>query len=296
MLDVQKNKMKKLLITGISGFLGNCFAKLHLEDWQLTGWYHQRKVTYPGIETQAVNLADSAAVEAAFHKVQADALIHLAAIAQPNACEKHPAFARTINVDATVLLASLCEKRGIPFLFTSTDLVFDGKHAPYDEQAKTLPVNLYGRHKVAAEQAIQEVCPTACIARCPLMFGIPDAGNSFLKGWLTALQAGREIFAFEDEYRTAVSGETAVKGLMLLLNQGVSGTWHLGGKERLSRYDFAIKMANVFKLPTALIKASKQADVQMLANRPADVSLDSAKAFDLGYDPLSTELALRRMS
>jgi len=76
-------------------------------------------------------------------------------------------------------------------------------------------------------------------------------------------------------------------------NQG--GIFHLGGRERISRFDFAIRMAEVFGLPKELIIPSLQKDVQMPAKRPADVSLVSEKAYDLGFNPGSVEEELRRL-
>jgi len=284
--------MKKLLVTGISGFLGNCLATLDQQDWQITGLYHNNPVTHPKINTLAANLEDEPSLQALFQEVQPDAVIHLAALSQPNFCEKHPQLSHAINVGLTASIARLCKKRSIPLVFTSTDLVFDGQHGPYNEQAIPEPVNLYGQHKVEAEQALQVIYPEACIARCPVMFGQPDWGNSFMKSWLDNLRKGKEVYAFEDEYRTKVSGKTAVEGLLLLLNKSVQGIWHLGGKERCSRYDFAIMMAEAFGLPTSLVISSKQADVQMAAKRPADVSLDSSKAYALGYNPPTIKEAL----
>lgn len=83
-----------------------------------------------------------------------------------------------------------------------------------------------------------------------------------------------------------MSGTTAAKGLLLAVEKS-TGILHLGGKERLSRYDFGRVLAEVLELPLEKIKPCLQQDVQMPASRPPDVSLDSSKAFELGYKPLS---------
>lgn len=276
---------QKLLLTGASGFLGNSFAVSEQKDWKITGLYHQHPIQHPNIESLPTNLEEATALESAFEASRPDAVIHLAALSNPNYCEAHPDRSKKVNVDSSVHLARLCQKYSIPFLFTSTDLVFDGTQGPYRETDPTNGVNLYGRHKAMAEVEILKAYPQACIARCPVMFGLPDWSNSFMKSWLETLEKGETVFAFTDEYRTKVSGATAVEGLLLLLKEKAQGIWHLGGRERLSRYDFAILMTEVFELPKTLVKASRQADVQMAAVRPADVSLDSRKAFQLGYQP-----------
>ncbi|MEL6461931.1 MAG: sugar nucleotide-binding protein, partial [Cyanobacteria bacterium J06621_15] len=81
-------------------------------------------------------------------------------------------------------------------------------------------------------------------------------------------------------------GQTAAEGLLLALEK-VQGIIHLGGIEKISRYDFGRLLVEIFEIPNAKIQASLQKDVKMAAPRPSDVSLDSSKAFELGYSPSS---------
>ncbi|MGB5633366.1 MAG: sugar nucleotide-binding protein, partial [Waterburya sp.] len=101
------------------------------------------------------------------------------------------------------------------------------------------------------------------------------------------LKAGQEINLFTDEFRTPASATTASQGLLLAIEKPVRGILHLGGKDRISRYDFGLLLADILQLPTDLIKPGKQADIVMGAPRSPDTSLDSTKAFALGYQPLS---------
>jgi dTDP-4-dehydrorhamnose reductase len=80
-----------------------------------------------------------------------------------------------------------------------------------------------------------------------------------------------------------------------VLEKQVQGMIHLGGKERLSRYDFGRLLVEVFQLPATRLKSCRQQDVKMAAPRPADVSLDSSKAFHLGYQPLSVREELEML-
>ena len=119
------------------------------------------------------------------------------------------------------------------------------------------------------------------------MFGAaPPNASSFLQPFIQTLRDGRELKLFVDEIRTPVSGTTAAKGLLLALEK-VQGYLHLGGKERISRYEFGRLMVEIFNLPSTSLKPSRQKDVTMSASRPADVSLNSTKAFSMGYAPLS---------
>lgn len=279
--------MKKLLITGASGFLGWHLCQQAYLEWDVYGTYFSHHLEIPGIKLVKLDLTDLAEVKRVFQEIQPSAVIHTAAQSQPNYCQTHVSESLLINVTASLNIAGLCAKNSIPYVFTSTDLVFDGNKGFYKETDRVNPVNIYGEHKVMAEVGILERYPQAAICRMPLMFGrATPTATSFLQSFLKMLQDGKELKLFVDEFRTPVSGKTAAEGLLLALDK-VQGIIHLGGKERISRYDFGGLLVEVFSIPSTKIKASRQEDVKMAAPRPSDVSLDSSKAFELGYTPLS---------
>jgi dTDP-4-dehydrorhamnose reductase len=118
--------------------------------------------------------------------------------------------------------------------------------------------------------------------------------KSFIQPFIQTLKEKKELSLFIDEFRTPVSGTTAAKGLLLALEK-VNGIIHLGGKERISRYDFGQLLVEIFQLPAVGLKSCRQQDVKMAAPRPSDVSLDSSKAFALGYQPLSVREELQQL-
>jgi len=287
--------MKTVFVTGISGFLGSQMASFAPTDVKIVGCSHTQAITLPKVESFPLDLTNAHLVTKKLDEIQPDAIIHLAALSNPNYCEQHPAQSQAVNVDTSMALAKWAAGAEVPFLFSSTDLVFDGQDAPYSEADAPNPVSVYGQHKVQAEQAILSVYPKAIVARLPLLFGLALKNQGFMTNWLEKLRAGETVFAFSDEFRTPASTASVAKGIWLLLEKSVSGIWHLGGAERISRYDFAVQMAEVFGLPTKNIQASLQKDVNMPATRPADVSLDSLKAFELGYQPKSVREELEMM-
>ena len=280
--------MKKLLITGVSGFLGWNLSQLARQDWQIYGTYFSHLLDITGINLCKVDLTDFLVVKKLFLEIKPDAVIHLAAQSQPNFCQKNPELSYKVNVSSTVNLAQLSAEFQIPFLFTSTDLVFDGNHAPYKESDRVSPINLYGEHKAQAEQEILKVYPDSIICRMPLMFGIPSpCSQSFIQPFIQTLKVGKSLSLFKDEMRSPVSGKTASEGMLLALEKCRGEIIHLGGKESISRYQFGLLMAEKLGLPTDKITACFQADVPMAAPRPRDVSLNSSKAYSLGYNPPS---------
>ncbi len=278
--------MKKLLITGANGFLGWNICGLAKDRWRLFGTVYSHQVEIPKVTTIKIDLTDYSELKRLFQDVRPDAVIHTAAASDPNSCQVNPEVSYGINVEASVNIALLCSDCLIPYLYTSTDLVFDGLNAPYRESDPVSPVNVYGEHKAQAEERILKAYPQSTVCRMSLMFGLSGpVAKSFIQPILLAMREDRELRLFVDEFRTPLSAESAVAGLFLALNK-VRGIIHLGGVDRISRYDFGKLMQRIFKFENANIKSCRQDEINMPAPRPADVSLDSSKAVALGFKPL----------
>jgi dTDP-4-dehydrorhamnose reductase len=279
--------MRKLLVTGASGFLGWNLCQVARAEWEVYGTTFSHPTVLPGVTTLQIDLRNFQDLKRLLSEIQPAAVIHTAAQSKPNYCQTHPDESYIANVTVAENIAGLCADASLSLAFTSTDLVFDGLNPPYQESDRVCPTSIYGEQKAIAEERLLTRYPQTAVCRLPLMFGLPSpSASSFIQGFIQALREGKSINLFTDEYRTSVSATTAARGLLLALAR-VEGTLHLGGKERMSRYDFGRLMAEVLDLPADGIHACLQKDVTMAAPRPADVSLDSSKAFALGYQPPS---------
>jgi len=284
---------KRLLVSGGSGFLGwNVCVTALSQGWRVTAVRHNNPVLIQGVDEYECDLREQDSVAQMISAVRPDAVIHAAALANPNSCETQPQDSYAANVTATCNLSKLCADAGIPMVFTSTDLVFDGEHAPYAEDSATAPLMVYGRHKVEAENAVLAAGGIVC--RMPLMFGRRDSVPAgFIGPWFDKLAAGESLTLFVDEYRTPVSGGVAARGLLLGLAELSGGAvLHLGGPQRISRYDFGLLFCKVFGFDAALIEPVPMNSIRMAAPRARDVALDSSRAFALGYPEVSLEAQL----
>ena len=294
--------MKKLLITGASGFLGWHLCQLAQRTWQVYGICHNQAiastspqgVALPRISSISLDLTDWTALKTQFQILKPDAIIHTAAISSPNACQENPALSYPINVTASWHLAELSATAQIPYVFTSSEQVFNGLNPPYCESDRVCPINQYGEQKAAAEIGILERYPAATICRMPLMYGVAPR-PSFIQPFIETLKSGKPLNLFTDEVRNPVSGTAAAQGLLMALEKQVTGYLHLGGKERRSRYEMGLLLVDILQIRNAKLNACRQADVQMSAPRPPDASLDSSLAFSLGYAPRSMGEELREM-
>ena len=279
--------MKKLLVTGASGFLGWNLCQVANREWEVYGTYCSQPLAISGTNLIKLDLQDFQAVKTLIGELKPDAIIHTAAKSKPNYCQTHPEESYSVNVEASLNLAGLCADSNIPLAFTSTDLVFDGFNPPYRETDPVSPICLYGEHKVMAEQGMAKRYPQTAICRMPLMFGVtPPTTKTFIQYFLQDMRQGKELSLFTDEVRTPVSGTTAAEGLLLAVEK-VTGIIHLGGKESISRYDFGVLMADIWDLPQAKFRTCLQKDVPMAAPRSPNTSMDSSQAFALGYKPPS---------
>jgi dTDP-4-dehydrorhamnose reductase len=287
--------MKKLLVTGASGFLGWNLCRFPQKEWDIIGTYHQHpNGLYPGTKAIQLDLLDAKQVSRSIADIQPDAILHLAANSSTGFCEMQPEASRKINVEASGTLADLCQRNAIPLVFTSSEQVYDGKKKVYSDNDPPNAINAYGQQKAEAEAIIQQYFPEATIARIAVLFGEQGPTSyCFMNDWLAKWRAGEEVTAFHDEVRPFMSGRSAVEALLLLLNKNAKGIYNVGGADAMSRYDFAKLLAKTFGLDTAKIKAMSQKDIPGGDKRPPILVVDNAGIVALGFVPrwIEDELA-----
>jgi len=186
------------------------------------------------VRYRQLDLADFNAVRRAFQSDSPQLIIHCAAVSTLAGAQANPDLARRVNVDVTALLAGLAAD--IPFVFFSTDLVFNGRKGNYVETDAVNPIHLYGETKAAAEQIVLRN-PLHTVVRTSLNGGMSRAGNrGFNENLRLAWQAERGTNLFTDEFRCPIfAGETA-RAVWELVNQERTGLFHVAGAEKLSRW------------------------------------------------------------
>lgn len=292
-LSYSDSSKPKLLITGASGLLGHALCAQALPQWSVLALYRQNRPQVPGVRAIQIDLVDESEVRHLVQALAPTAIIHAAAVAQVGLCEAHPRQTATINVAVPTLLADLCAEKGIDYLFTSTDLVFDGQLAPYKEQNRVNPVCTYGEQKAQAEQVVLERCPKALVCRLPLMFGLaPYAERHFTLQMLSAFNQNRTVTLLTDEYRTPVDNNSAAQGILRVLGRH-QGILHLGGRTRISRYDLGHLIATRMGVASDVIQPVTIEQLNFSASRPQDCALDSSKAYRLGFNPTPLEEAIK---
>ncbi|HEU0038227.1 MAG TPA: NAD(P)-dependent oxidoreductase [Verrucomicrobiae bacterium] len=272
---------KKLVVTGAHGFVAGSILAQAGDEWQV----HAISRGDPLVRRDNLcwHTFDPLAPDELVQIIRAAApevVVHTAALADIDLCQTHPEIARAINVDLTRRVAKACTDTCCKLVFCSTDTIFDGEHAPYNENDIPGPVNFYAETKLEAEQIVARLGPQAVIARLSLVVGLPvlGAGNSFLARMLAAFMEGRTVAVPEQEVRTPVDVITVGKALLELAGGNHHGIFHLSGHDRLSRFRMAQQIAVRFGFPSHLVVAQAAAATPGRAARPRDVSLDNGKA------------------
>jgi dTDP-4-dehydrorhamnose reductase len=267
----------RLLLTGASGQLGAYLLReLSAPGADVAAWSGTRRGELFGTPLQPVDMADAAAVAAAFRQARPGAVIHAAAVASIAECHRDPDHARRVNVGGTATLAELAAAVGARLMLVSTDLVFDGEHAPYREADPAAPLSVYGRSKADAEAAAL-AAPRGAVARVSLLFGRALAGRpSFFDQQADALRSGWPVPLFADEWRTPLHLAAAARALAALARSDFTGLLHVGGPERLSRLEMGQRLARFLGADPGVIVPARRADAPASEPRPRDVSLDSS--------------------
>ncbi len=284
----------RILITGAGGLLGGRLSTLLSAEHE-TKALVRRSPAPAGIATVSADLVDEIAVETVLGSVRPDAVIHCAALADAEVCERDPERAGRENEIATQTLARACRRAGARLISISTDLVLSGGCSFSTEDFRPDPVSEYGRSKLRGETAARRECPEAVIFRVALLCGLGYGPRlSASESIAQRLQAGDTLSLFEDEWRTPIDPESVAQAVhAALLRPKLTGLFHIGGAERLTRLELGGKVAATLGLNGSLIRKSRRSAHQG-APRPKDVSLDTRRAREeLGWTPRPLGIAFR---
>ena len=286
----------RLVVTGASGFLGGHICARLDNESETMALYHRNPQQKFGLNWRQCDLTNRRDL-GQVRRFRPDVIIHTAAMSNLDQCEKFPKLAWDVNVTATKNLAFLASDLDCRLIFTSTDMVFDGAGQFYREHDPINPISLYGQTKVTAEECIQTSCCNYVIARVALIYGRPQLGGASFLQWLEQRLGDRQtVELYKDQFRTPIWADNLVECLLELAKNDFVGTLHLGGANRIDRYQFGLQFCEIAGYDKSLLRSISMKVHQMEAPRPADLSLSIEKAKSLIGIPLcTTQEGLSRM-
>jgi dTDP-4-dehydrorhamnose reductase len=286
----------RLLITGASGLLGQKVTQLSIEKRYDVYSAYKEHPTNLGTPLK-VDLTDQNQVLKIINTIKPDAIIHTAAYTNVDYCESNQDLAWKLNAEATKNIAEVSSKTSAHLTYVSTDYVFDGKKGLYTEKDSTNPISYYALTKLKGEEFTKKYANTWCIARPSVIYGwSPKHKLNFATWLITNLQQGKEVKVLTDQYVSPTLNTNLAEMLLEITERKISGILHTAGATRLSRHEFALKLADTFNLNMGLIKPAKISDMQWEAKRPKDSSLNVSKATALlNKKPLTLSQAFEVM-
>lgn len=271
-----------IFLTGASGLVGGAFARAALRRGHtFTAITGNSTTPISGAKhQQQLDLTNDAAVTSAILETFPDLIVNCAAIADPGQCDANPIRSHQLNVTLPTTLARVAHHVSAKFIHLSSEQVFDGTAAPYSTSSTPNPINLYGRQKLASEQAVHTAASEFAITiRAPLLTGNSPGGSRSLHERLLAdWAAGKTPAVFSDEIRQPCTAENLAEVMLECAERtDLRGIFHWAGAEPLSRAELARRIRNHFKLDesSAPLRIITRAQAPELAtNRQADLTLN----------------------
>ncbi len=259
----------KILITGSSGFLGSRLAYYYREKYDLLLPTHGE-----------LNVSREETVRAYMEEHRPEVVIHCAALSNTWYCEQHPDESHRVNVQSTVRIAKACKLTGAKLIFMSSDQVYNGTPmlGPLKEEEVLQPVNIYGQHKLEAEQRAQWNLPDSVGLRLTWMYDLPNSSmklnSNILVNMQKAWNEGATVKAAIHEYRGVTYVWEVVKNIEKALSLP-GGIYNFGCGNTLNSYELHLKIAELMELknPSEWILPDMERFSDMERNLTMDCSL-----------------------
>jgi dTDP-4-dehydrorhamnose reductase len=281
--------MKRILICGSNGLLGQRLALMlsAKTEFEVLNTSHHRSFVFDPLlfDYTQLDITKKGDVKSLVSSFQPTVILNAAAVTNVDWCETHREEAWKVNVVGVENLVEAARKVGALLIHVSTDYVFDGKHGPYKEDDPPNPISYYGKTKLAGENAIRIADIPYAIVRTIVVYGnmIGPRGNFAL--WVVnSLRAGKVIRCADDQISNPTFVGDLACAMIRIFELERTGLYHICGAERISRYDFARKIADIFGFDSSLVIPVKSLELNQPAPRPLVTGFYTEKASEeLGW-------------
>lgn len=275
--------MKKIIITGSNGLLGQNLLSLLLEEkeiYQVIGF--SRGGNRSGRDDFAyhdVDITDAKKLRTLVLGIRPDVIINTAAMTNVDACEADKENCYLLNVEAVQQLTTLCSAIDTHLIHLSTDFIFDGKNGPYAEEDAPNPLSYYGLTKLQSEEILTKSTIDYTILRTILVYGIVvEMSRSNIVLWVKeSLEKGNPITIVDDQYRMPTYVEDLALACKLSIDKKATGVFHISSNQLLSIYEIGQEIATAFDLDKSLIQPISTTTLNQTAGRPVKTGFDLTK-------------------
>jgi dTDP-4-dehydrorhamnose reductase len=281
--------VRTVLITGAHGLLGQKLVTDFHPHYKVIGCdlHPESFFSFPNLSYENLDITDRRQLGFHISFYHPQVIINAAAYTDVDGCEIHKDKAWAVNVGGVKNLVSFCKEQKIKLIHLSTDYIFNGENGPYSEEDSPDPVNFYGETKLESERIIKESGVDFLIIRTNVLYGFgKNVKSNFLLWLLEKLSQNEKIKIVTDQFNNPTLADNLSLCILEMVKKNISEIYHIAGSEYLSRYDFAIKVADKFNFGKNNILLTKTALLQQKAKRPYRGGLKIDKAQSI----LETEL------
>lgn len=267
---------QRILITGATGMLGTNIIDVFKDDNRFEVYGISRRVNEKinNYNRVIADITDNNQLLKILKQIKPDIIIHCAANTNVDDCNDNKEYTYKLHVEATRTLAKFNSR----YIYISTDSVFDGQKGNYSEEDETNPLNYYASTKLKGERVSLNTNSKALIIRTNIYGFHLEKKNSLVEWALDNLLLNNKINGFTDVYFNPIYvGQLAriIKETIIVNN--ISGILNVGSKEYISKYQFLVKIAEVFNIPKSLIVPKFIEDINFAAMRPRNTTLNLNK-------------------
>lgn len=256
---------KRIFITGIKGQLGTTLDKY------LSSYFN---VLNNQGDLKNIDISDKSELKYIFKELSPDYIINCAALTNVDFCEQNKSNSYEVNVNGIKNIIS-CTTNDTKIIHISTDYVFSGNRNIYNESDIPNPLSYYGKNKLESENILRSSNRNYLIIRPSVIFG--NTGNNFYVWVRDSLKNNKDISVVTDQISNPTWSWSLSEAIYKCILSNISGLFHYGGEEIISRYDFAVKIAKVHGFNTDRIIPIKTSDLNQQAKRPLYSALDNSK-------------------
>jgi dTDP-4-dehydrorhamnose reductase len=291
--------MKRVLVCGSNGLLGQSLARLLDSDdeYEVLHSSHHRSFAQEDIliDYTQLDISNRSDVKSLVTSFRPDVILNAAAMTNVDACERERETAWKMNVTAVENLTEVCRRIDAKLVHVSTDYVFDGKNGNYSEGDRVNPVNYYGKTKLAGENIILTSGIRSAILRTILLYGTGvNVKNNFALWVINSLHEKKAIRCAFDQISNPTHVSDLAMALKLSVDRQAEGIFHIAGAEKVSRYDFALRAAEIFGYDPSMIARVTSAELQQFSVRPLHTSFIIEKAKQaFNYHPITVTQGLK---
>ena len=286
----------KLAITGASGMLGTALICELSSQHQIFATSRTKGFDKKNVIWNCFDLLNFEKLEQWLYTVRADVIIHCAALTNVDFCEKNPKIAKMLHTQTTEIIADYCQRVDSKPIYISTDSVFDGiQDTRYSEGDNINPLNVYANTKFLGEAFILAT-DRGLVLRTNIVGWSMSERLSFAEWILKGLLQKTTLTLFNDVYFSTIHVTYLARIIEGIFQKDVVGLYHLTGNDKLSKYEFGLKVAKVFNLKSDHVVSVSIDEINLGAKRPKNMALSNKSIMqELSFDLPSVEQSIHLM-